>query len=148
MNPTNDDHDGHTNSGPEYVTSILDACEIEIADAYERAPKMAIHAAASITQRAEYALKVLGHFALVSAREDGEDSAGRQKLATLTPAELATKAFDIADAAFNEIEARGQFIVLPTIEKRKQILDDMRAANEKEKRETLERQEAELKEDA
>jgi hypothetical protein len=44
---------------------------------------------------------------------DGEDSAGRMKLRLMTPAEVAFRACDIADAAMSEMEARGWLLDLP-----------------------------------
>ena len=66
--------------------------------------------------RGELAMKILDHFALISAQEDGEDQAGRQKLKLLSPVEVATRACDLAEAFFSEIERRGWLLKLPSYE--------------------------------
>lgn len=56
---------------------------------------------------------LLAKWGMVAATEDGEDSAGRQKMRLQTPEELAVRACDAADAIFAEFERRGWLIDVP-----------------------------------
>ena len=66
--------------------------------------------------RARLAQAILSHFALISAQDDGEDNAGRQKLRLLSPGEIAKRACDLSAAYYDEIEARGWLIHVPPFE--------------------------------
>jgi hypothetical protein len=61
-------------------------------------------------------MKILDHFALISAQDDGEDSSGRQKLKLLAPAEIARRACDLAAAFYAEVGTRGWLLQLPEYE--------------------------------
>lgn len=52
---------------------------------------------------------------MLAAMQDGEDSTGRQKGRALTAEEVAQKACDIADAAFNQFHDRGWMAVIPPL---------------------------------
>src|SRR5687768_7124577 len=58
--------------------------------------------------RSSIALKILDHFALVAARTDGEDSAGRRAIVSMSPAETVQRAFALADAFVDESVRRGE----------------------------------------
>jgi hypothetical protein len=51
--------------------------------------------------------------ALIAAADNGEDSAGRAKLRALTAAEVASKACNIAEAAFDAFHNRGWMVLVP-----------------------------------
>jgi hypothetical protein len=51
--------------------------------------------------------------ALIAAADNGEDSAGRAKLRAMTAKEVAVKACDIAEAAFEEFHERGWMVLIP-----------------------------------
>ena len=64
-------------------------------------------------QRGKMAEGILHHLSIAACKLDGEDSAGRQKLALLTPMECAARACDIADAAWDQFHQRGWIIPVP-----------------------------------
>jgi hypothetical protein len=66
---------------------------------------------ARLALRATLAWELIGHFGIVAGEPDGEDSAGRAKLATLDPRGLVARAFAIADAFVELAEARGEVAV-------------------------------------
>ena len=76
------------------------------------------------SRQAQFAMDLMRHFALVAASDDGEDSAGRAKLRTLSAEEVAQKACELAAAAYNEFHERGWLIEVPmyTDEQVKKIL--------------------------
>ncbi len=55
----------------------------------------------------EVALDIIRHAALVSAKENGEDSSGRQQLMLLTAEQVAVRAADIAEHLVNNAVSRG-----------------------------------------
>ncbi len=70
-------------------------------------------------RRAEMAIIMLEKWGMVAAIDNGEDTAGRAKLGLMPIGELIDRAFECADAAYQEIEKRGwsMEIPAPTIEK-------------------------------
>ena len=67
-------------------------------------------------RRAHFAFALLEKWGLVLAKDGGEDSAGRAKLAPLSAKETVDHAFDIAEEAFRQMEARGCFVEMPDYE--------------------------------
>src|SRR6185369_14411497 len=63
--------------------------------------------------RATLAMALIERWALVAAKEDGEDSAGRQNPALTSPVELVELACQIADLTITEFEHRGWLLDLP-----------------------------------
>ena len=57
--------------------------------------------------QAKIAEDLLRHLAIATAVEDGEDSAGRQKFRLMTPEEVSTRAFAIAEKTVAIAIARG-----------------------------------------
>jgi hypothetical protein len=62
---------------------------------------------------AEIAQELVTRWGIIAARPDGEDSAGRAKLALLAPAEIVQRACDTAELLIAEFEKRGWFVELP-----------------------------------
>ena len=60
------------------------------------------------------ATDIIHHCALVTAQIDGEDSAGRQAIKLMSPADVAARAMDIADNMVNMAHERGWFLP-PTV---------------------------------
>jgi hypothetical protein len=60
--------------------------------------------------RAALATQMAERWGLVAGEADGEDSAGRQKLRLLTPAELAKRSCEAAEALYKEFEARNWLV--------------------------------------
>ena len=56
--------------------------------------------------KANVALEIIKHCALVTGLPDGEDSAGRSKTTNMAARETAVRACDIADSLVREFEAR------------------------------------------
>ena len=71
------------------------------------------HSRVMLSGRARLAGEILERWAMVAAEPHGEDSAGRQKIASLDPMVMAKRACDIADAAYSEFEARGWYTPVP-----------------------------------
>jgi len=55
--------------------------------------------------RARMALDIAKHCSMMTATEDGEDAAGRQKIRLLTPSEVANRAVDIANFMYERFES-------------------------------------------
>lgn len=64
---------------------------------------------------AEYALQLLERWAIVAGKPDGEDSAGRQRLALPEISELVARAFDVSQEAFRVARERGLMLALPDL---------------------------------
>ncbi len=62
---------------------------------------------------AQLAIEIAKHLALVVGKDDGEDSAGRQKIAIMPADEVALRACDIAEKMYAEFDARGWLLDLP-----------------------------------
>jgi hypothetical protein len=60
--------------------------------------------------RASIALRILDHFAIIAATDDGEDSRGRAKLKLNDPESLVYRAFSLADAFVRRAEERGEIV--------------------------------------
>lgn len=67
------------------------------------------------SQEASFAVLLMGHIGVALAKPDGEDSAGRQKFTYLLPEEVASRACEIAKAAFSEFEKRDWLCDLPSL---------------------------------
>jgi hypothetical protein len=63
-------------------------------------PLVTIHTKEGLNTEATYAMHLAERFALISAEDDGEDSAGRQKLRLATPEEVVERACNIAGLMF------------------------------------------------
>jgi hypothetical protein len=79
-------------------------------------PRVLHHITESPTSEARFAMAILERWAMVSAREDGEDSSGRQKLRLLPVEEVVNRACDIAETAYGVFRARDWMLTVPTIE--------------------------------
>ena len=71
------------------------------------------HFRTRLTMRGEIATKLVEHFAIVAAQEDGEDTAGRRAIRLQTPEEVVTRACDIAGNLVDEFEKRGWVVEIP-----------------------------------
>jgi hypothetical protein len=71
------------------------------------------HARKRPNLKGEIAARLVEHFAIVAAHEDGEDSSGRQAFKLQTPEQVVTRACDIADNMVDEFERRGWLIDIP-----------------------------------
>jgi hypothetical protein len=74
--------------------------------------------------RGEWAVKFVERWAMVAAVPDGEDSAGRQKLRQMKPAELAAHACECVEALFNQFEERHWLLTVPPFEDVVKLLAD------------------------
>lgn len=64
-------------------------------------------------EEASIAYTLAEKFGVIAATGDGEDSAGRQKIALMPPAEVVKRACDIAALLVQEIESRGWYFEIP-----------------------------------
>lgn len=55
--------------------------------------------------------ELLGHIAIAMGEPDGEDSSGRQKFALMAPADVATRALDIAEELVEQGAERGHIVI-------------------------------------
>jgi hypothetical protein len=86
-------------------TVRIQKAEFVAAPEYGRAT-LVVHERVHMEMQAKLAFELMGRLAIIAAQEDGEDSAGRQKLRLMTPTEVAARACDIAAAACNEFVER------------------------------------------
>ena len=66
------------------------------------------------TEVASFAMELLRVHAGITAKENGQDDAGRQKLRREAPAEAVAYACETASLAFEEFEKRGWLIPMPS----------------------------------
>jgi hypothetical protein len=69
-------------------------------------PFVSIHPKEGLNAEAAYAMHLAERFALIAGEDDGEDSAGRQKLRLATPIEVVKRACNIAELMFIELRRR------------------------------------------
>jgi hypothetical protein len=79
----------------------------------------------ALEPEAEMACKMIERWGMVAAIEDGEDSAGRQKLRLATPEELVSRAFAVAKLVFSSARENGLFKDMTP------LLDEVWEANQK-----------------
>ena len=72
---------------------------------------------------ARLACLLIEKWGLVAAEIDGEDSAGRSKLRSMTPEEMVERACSTAALAVAEIRKRGWVTMTPTFAEQKAFLD-------------------------
>ncbi len=78
--------------------------------------------------RAVFAMQVIERWGMVAAIEDGEDSAGRQKLRLATISELVERAVQVSAAAFELFESRAWIVDTPDFAT---VVDRAREADER-----------------
>lgn len=81
------------------------------------------------TEEAKLAFSFIEKWGMVSSEEDGEDSAGRQKLRLATPEAVVTRAFEISRLAMHAARERQLTYSHPTLAE----LDEVQAAHKAEK---------------
>lgn len=94
------------NSSRQFVQ--LDRDEI-----YKKEVRVVLHNLLDFDRRADIALALLERWGPVLAAPDGYDEAGRQKMRSLSPTEIATRVCDIADAVMAEFGERDWLLRLP-----------------------------------
>ena len=75
--------------------------------------------------RAQLACQFAERWAMVAAVEDGEDSAGRQKLRRMTPGELADHACECVSALMEQFQVRGWLLHVPSLDSIVSALADL-----------------------
>lgn len=84
--------------------------------------KLELHEADIPNAKAKLAMDLVERWGMVAAKEDGEDSAGRQKLRLSSPAELVDRAIDVADLLIERFRIHGWMTENPL--ERMYFLDD------------------------
>ncbi len=79
-----------------------------------------IHRTLETVSVAKIAIEMASRWGMVAATQDGEDSAGRQKLRSLEPDELADKACRTAQALWSRFERLGWLVTIPEPRLRKE----------------------------
>jgi len=97
------------------------ADELYYTPAFVDKATLGLHSTEIPTMRAHFAMKLMEHLAISAAEADGEDTAGRQKLRLLTPVEVATRACNIAAAAYQQFEDRDWLLTAPPYEECKKL---------------------------
>jgi len=82
-------------------------------DAFGRKQVITLYKTVAGDDRAAFAAALLERWGMVCAQPDGEDSAGRQRLRLMTPAELVERACQVTEAAFAEFRKRDWLLDLP-----------------------------------
>jgi len=81
-----------------------------------KAEGIMLHHRKYLNPQADMAMAFIERWGVVAAKPDGEDAAGRQKLALLTIDEVVDRAFEMADKAFDRAEALGWVIPTPSLD--------------------------------
>lgn len=68
------------------------------------------------TEEARFAMTIMERWAMVSSQEDGEDSAGRQKLKLLSEEDIVKRACNISSMAFDAFRRLDWLTPVPTLE--------------------------------
>lgn len=68
-----------------------------------------------LNKEAQFALEVIERWAMVAAKDAGEDSAGRHCVKLASEQEVVDRAFTVAKLAFMHMRATGMFIQLPDL---------------------------------
>jgi hypothetical protein len=90
-------------------------------------------------QVAAFAMDLIKMHANVAAKDDGEDSQGRARLALQTPEELVARSFKIAQLAFDTARERGLMVELPDLNEVNRERDERVAAKEAAVKEAAQR---------
>lgn len=69
----------------------------------------------TLNTTARLAFVLIEKWGMISCEADGEDSAGRQKVRLSTPTELVTRAFAVAEKAFQTAREKGYVVQLPDL---------------------------------
>ena len=93
---------------------MQDQVDMRIVPAYSR-KGLLVTATIATNSRARFASAIIERWALISGEPDGEDSAGRRQLRQESANSIVGRACDVADAAFNEFEARGWLFETPDL---------------------------------
>ncbi len=108
-------------------------------DSYEfREKKVTCYDTEAMTQEGRLAIVFLEKWGMVAAKEDGEDAAGRQKMALIPVDECVARAFEMSRLAMAEARRRGLVVELPD-------LNEINADNDRLRQEAEERQLAKSK---
>lgn len=89
-----------------------------VPSAYERdlGPTVLICRLEHPTLEGEFMLQLIEKHALITAEDNGEDSAGRQKMRKQTALEIVSAAAEITEEAFGEMRARNWTVRSPDLE--------------------------------
>jgi hypothetical protein len=71
-----------------------------------------------LSEQAKMAFHLAEKLGMAAAKQDGEDSAGRQKLKLLTPEEVAERAISIVEHLWVAFQVKDWILPIPEIERR------------------------------
>lgn len=80
---------------------------------YDAPPSVTVEHHAVLGQEADVAVRLVESWGMVVAANDGEDTAGRTRKRTATPAEVVDRAVETTRLLFARIRAEGWLIDLP-----------------------------------
>jgi Ni,Fe-hydrogenase I small subunit len=79
-------------------------------------PIISIYTKQAEGAEARLAVHMIERWGCVAAVDGGEDSAGRQKIALMSPEELVSRACQTAEIAYREFQKRGWLLEVPSPE--------------------------------
>ena len=82
-------------------------------ETYCGATEVNTHASVALNLEADLAFHLMKQLSIIAAKEDGEDSAGRQRIRLLSPEEVAERSCAIAAAAVRKFEENGWMKEVP-----------------------------------
>lgn len=89
----------------------------------DKTPRMVIHRTELPTDEARFAMAILERWAMVQAKESGEDSAGRAKLSLMPVNETVERACNIAEGAFVTFRKRGWMLDVPSLDEMEEQIE-------------------------
>ena len=100
-----------------------------VADDGFRPIRLITHSNLLPDDRGRFAMALIERWGLVAAKPDGEDSAGRAKLACLSPSEVVTRAIETAEEAYRMMAERGMLLEAPKWETLREMAREERERN-------------------
>ena len=98
-------------------------------DGYSRSPQLIHHDTRPPDRVARLAIVMIEKWGITAAKPEGEDSAGRAKLAMLPVDEMVARAFDTAELVYKVAAERGHLLQGPTWDEAQEIYDERRKRN-------------------
>jgi hypothetical protein len=87
------------------------------------------HETYALSARARFAMECIIRWGMFAGVPDGEDHAGRAKGRNATPDEIAHRACETAQTAFEEFERRGWLLDMPGFDRAEAMLRDAEDSN-------------------
>lgn len=99
---------------------------IDVADHFESRPIISAWDTEILNREGALAAALIERWGLVMGTPDGEDSAGRQQLKLMPPADLVERACDTAAKTMEAFRARGWVTLAPTFDAAREMIEKRR----------------------